>query len=204
MEAVAKRRPPEHRNGAVVVIVPSAPKVYMSADIPYPFRQNTDFLYLCGFQEPDSILVLESPHSPGDSMSAEHTSTLFVPKKDARKELWDGPRSGTNGSVQLTGVDRAFNIDEFGQYLSDYTKSAQTFATWYDHMSPTHVEFHLKHLANFIRDGKNLATKSPRILVQALRLIKSPAEAELMKQTCEIASKSFAKVMKFSKPGVGC
>ena len=42
----------------VVALVPSAGKLYMAPDVPYPFRQNSDFLYLCGFQEPDSVLVL--------------------------------------------------------------------------------------------------------------------------------------------------
>lgn len=92
------------------VILLSSPTYYMSNDIPYVFHQDTNFLYLCGFQEPDSILVLQS--IPGKALPY-HKSILFVPRRDPSRELWDGPRSGTDGAVALTGVDEAYTIEEF-------------------------------------------------------------------------------------------
>ena len=91
-------------------IFPSATTSYMTNDIPYTFRQNTDFLYLCGFQEADSLLLMKTHR---DSLiTGEHEAILFVPRKDAAKELWDGPRSGADGATILTGVDAAFNSNE--------------------------------------------------------------------------------------------
>lgn len=92
------------------VILLSNPTYYMSNDIPYIFHQDTNFLYLCGFQEPDSILVLQS--IPGKALPC-HKSILFVPRRDPNRELWDGPRSGPDGAVALTGVDEAYTIEEF-------------------------------------------------------------------------------------------
>lgn len=92
------------------VILLSNPTYYMSNDIPYVFHQDTNFLYLCGFQEPDSILVLQSLP---DKALPSHKAILFVPRRDPRRELWDGPRSGTDGAVALTGVDEAYTIEEF-------------------------------------------------------------------------------------------
>lgn len=92
------------------VILLSNPTYYMSNDIPYIFHQDTNFLYLCGFQEPDSILVLQS--IPGKALPS-HKSILFVPRRDPSRELWDGPRSGTDGAIALTGVDEAYTIEEF-------------------------------------------------------------------------------------------
>lgn len=92
------------------VILLSNPTYYMSNDIPYVFHQDTNFLYLCGFQEPDSILVLQS--IPGKALPA-HKSILFVPRRDPNRELWDGPRSGPDGAIALTGVDEAYTIEEF-------------------------------------------------------------------------------------------
>ena len=45
-------------------------------------------------------------------ITGDHESILFVPRKDAAKELWDGPRSGADGATVLTGVDAAFNSNE--------------------------------------------------------------------------------------------
>lgn len=92
------------------VILLSNPTYYMSNDIPYTFHQDTNFLYLCGFQEPDSILVLQS--LPGKPLPS-HKALLFVPRRDPSRELWDGPRSGTDGAVALTGVDEGYTIEEF-------------------------------------------------------------------------------------------
>lgn len=187
-------------SGHNIVIVPSAPKVYMTQDIPYVFRQNTDFLYLCGFLEPDSILLLDAD----GASQFHHRSVLFVPKRDVMKELWDGPRSGTEGALELTGVDETYNVEEFYDFFTSYLKDrSQEVFIWYDFKKPAHLEFHAKYFQKIIKDNLRMENvDSPRSIIQLLRLIKSPAEIELMRKSCSIASNSFAEVMKFSKPGV--
>lgn len=96
------------------VVVLSNPTYYMSNDIPYTFHQDNNFLYLCGFQEPDSILVLQS--FSGKQLPS-HKAVLFVPRRDPGRELWDGPRSGTDGAIALTGVDEAYPLEEFQHLL---------------------------------------------------------------------------------------
>ena len=178
-----------------LVVIPSAGKQFMTHDIPYPFRQNTDFLYLSGFLEPSSLLVLEShPHEELPS----HKSTLFVPKRDVTKELWEGPRSGIDGAIELTGVDQAFNIDDFDKYINKFLSKNSSFTLWYDFRKPAHPEFHAKYITNLLRENKLSGVESIRTLVQALRVFKSPAEVELMQKSCLIASQAFKEVMKFS------
>jgi len=186
-------------SGKVVVIIPSAAKSYMSSDIPYPFRQNTDFFYLCGFLEPDSVLILEADRA---SHLPEHKSTLYVPRRDKLRELWDGPRSGTEGAVLLTGVDAAQNNDTFEEFLEKYVDQHQFSSLWYDNTKPANASFHARYIDSLLPQRHRSAIESPRPLIQLLRLIKSPAEVELMKQTCNIASLSFKEVMKFTADGV--
>ena len=181
-----------------IVIIPAAPKVFMSHDIPYPFRQNTDFFYLSGFLEPNSLLVLEGK----TGALPDHIATIFVPKKDPHKELWDGPRSGVDGALELTGVDFAFNIGEIDSYLKRYVREHLSFLTWYDYRKPAHTEYHNKEIADFLKVNSYGFVESPRSLIQALRLIKSPAEQNLMHKTCDVASRSFIEVMRSSYPGV--
>lgn len=183
----------------VLVIIPSATKSYMSADIPYPFRQNTDFFYLCGFLEPDSVLVLEADHV---SHLPEHKSTLYVPRRDQFREMWDGPRSGTDGAVSLTGVDCAENNDMFKEFLETSVDQHQFISLWYDTINPVNASFHARYIDSILRYRYRTAIESPRPLIQLLRLIKSPAEVALMKQTCNIASLAFKEVMKFTNEEV--
>nr|XP_033790974.1 xaa-Pro aminopeptidase 3 isoform X2 [Geotrypetes seraphini] len=167
------------------VILLSNPTFYMSNDIPYPFHQDTNFLYLCGFREPDSILVLQS--IPGKSLPS-HKSILFVPKRDQSRELWDGPRSGTDGAVALTGVDEAYTTEEFKHLVSKLKDEAVTI--WYDSAKPSHLQLHTDLLAP-IMEVKSMSTnkvRPARHLIQHLRLIKSPTELELMLMAGRISS----------------
>lgn len=197
MESVAKTFQRNQQKDHIVII-PSASKSYMTHDIPYPFRQDTDFLYLCGFLEPDSMLVLES----SSGSLPEHRASLFVPKKDPHRELWDGPRSGIDGAITLTGVDEAYNMEDFGSYLQNYLKTHKGFVSWYSFSKPVHPVFHLKYITDFLKQNKSGYTESPRGLIQALRLFKSPAEVNLMQKSCDIAGNAFQEVIKYSYPGV--
>lgn len=69
-----------------------------------------DFLYLSGFLEPDSALVLYGKGRPDQAI-------LFVPRRDPGRELWDGPRSGKDGAAALTGIERIHSIEELGVVL---------------------------------------------------------------------------------------
>uniref|UniRef100_A0AAV2KL39 Aminopeptidase P N-terminal domain-containing protein n=1 Tax=Knipowitschia caucasica TaxID=637954 RepID=A0AAV2KL39_KNICA len=97
-------------NQNVVVVVLSHPTRYMTNDIPYPFHQNQDFLYLTGILEPDSALILHGRRRPDQAI-------LFVPRRDPSRELWDGPRSGRNGAAALTGIERVHCTEELGVVL---------------------------------------------------------------------------------------
>ncbi len=72
-----------------LVVIPAAPQAYMSQKVPYVYRQNSDFLYLSGCLEPDSVLVLCVSHC-----STDHRTVMFVRERNPHSELWDGPRTG--------------------------------------------------------------------------------------------------------------
>jgi Xaa-Pro aminopeptidase len=69
-----------------IAIIPSNMTTIMTHDIPYTFRQNSNFYYLTGFMEPTSILVIQK------NISNKVNYTFFVRPKDDHREKWDGPR----------------------------------------------------------------------------------------------------------------
>ncbi|KAK0059543.1 Xaa-Pro aminopeptidase 3 isoform X2 [Biomphalaria pfeifferi] len=179
-------------------IFPSATTQFMTNDIPYVFRQNSDFLYFKRFQEPDSLLLIEA--SGNKSSRGEHIANLFVPRKDPAKELWNGPRSGTEGAIALTGVDGAFNSNELEKYLHHYNKTHKDFVLWYNHAKPIHQEFHNQVLGQVLHDKRYKCVENTAALAHRLRVLKSQPEILLIQQSITIACESFIEVMKFSKP----
>ncbi|WAQ98104.1 XPP3-like protein [Mya arenaria] len=178
-----------------IMIFPSASKVYMTYDIPYPFRQNTEFLYLSGFQEPDSVLVLQTTENG-------YKSVLFVPKRDPDRELWDGPRSGDTGAVSLTGVSEAHNSDDLEKYLHNYCKTHCDYLVWYSMTKPVHLNFHKSVISEFLKQEGRKSIQNPIQLLHQMRLVKSQAEIKLMKKTCQIASEAFVDVMRCSHANI--
>ncbi|MGZ3708384.1 MAG: aminopeptidase P N-terminal domain-containing protein, partial [Bdellovibrionota bacterium] len=85
-----------------VFVFPSSEEVLRNPDVHFPFRQESNFFYLSGFEEPESFLVL-----------AKKKTTLFVRKRDLEKEMWEGERYGIDGAVKVFGADEAFLVEEF-------------------------------------------------------------------------------------------
>lgn len=125
-----------------------------------------------------------------------------MPKKHPYKELWEGPRSGIDGTLELTGIDNAENTESLAIYLNSYLKENKTSVIWYNYKKPTHLEFHMKCMTNFLKGNSNGFIDNPTSIIQSMRLIKSPAEIEIMAESNRIASEAFTDVMRFSKPGI--
>ncbi|MGH7271807.1 MAG: aminopeptidase P N-terminal domain-containing protein, partial [Polyangiaceae bacterium] len=89
--------------GLPVAVVPSAPVFIRNNDVEHEYRQDSDFFYLTGFDEPDSVVVLDAQ---------TRRLTLFVRPRDPAREVWDGPRAGVDGAKAEFGADEAFTIDK--------------------------------------------------------------------------------------------
>ncbi|XP_076285211.1 xaa-Pro aminopeptidase 3-like isoform X4 [Lasioglossum baleicum] len=175
-----------------VVIIPSSSKVYISEKIPYVFRQNTDFLYFTGCQEPDSILVITAKNE-------NFVTVLFVKQPDEHSELWDGPRTGVADAPTLFGTDLALPITEFEQFLVSFVNDNRKCSVWYENNNIMQPNLH-KRLLELIKTTDNPKFVSPTSIIHKIRLIKSQSEIDLMKKSCEIASAAISRTIETSKP----
>lgn len=175
-----------------IVVIPASSKVYMSDKIPYVFRQNTDFLYFSGCQEPDSILVLTCKQD-------KSSYTIFVRTRDEHSELWDGPRTGVEMATEVFGTDYALPIGELEQFLTSLVQEDKSSIIWYDHTDVVQPILH-KKLCQLIKLTDNQIFASPKILFHQIRLIKSACEIDLMRESCRIASDAIVKTIQSSKP----
>ncbi|XP_037544802.1 xaa-Pro aminopeptidase 3 [Nematolebias whitei] len=189
IEAQADKLGPSTSSSNHVVIILSHPTRYMTNDIPYPFHQNQDFLYLTGFLEPDSALVLHGNGRPDQAI-------LFVPRRDPGRELWDGPRSGRDGAAALTGIERVHHTEEQGLVL----KSLKGSQFWYDTPCPSHPQLHQTHVLPVLQTGST--SRPVRPLVHSLRAVKSSAEVSLMQEASRITAQAFRRTMALSQGDV--
>ena len=88
-----------------IIILQAAPPRIRNNDVHYPYRQDSDFLYLTGFREPGALLVM----IPDDD---EGHCALFCRSRDPEREMWDGRMVGVEGAVADFGMDEAFDIKE--------------------------------------------------------------------------------------------
>ena len=93
-----------------VAILPCAPVRRRSRDVEYRYRQDSDFYYLTGFAEPDSVAVLAPGRKSGEFI-------LFCRSRNRAREQWDGVRAGTDGAIHDFAADDAFPIDDIDDIL---------------------------------------------------------------------------------------
>lgn len=181
-----------------VAIIPSARETTRSNDTHYRFRQDSDFLYLTGFDEPDSIAVI----APG----RKQKYTLFVRPRDPAQEIWVGRRAGVEGAKSEQGADEAFPIAEFDEKLLDLLDGAKVL--YYRLGVNEEMD---KQLIAKIASVRTLNRKpievpqtiiDPATLVHEMRVIKSDEEIEIMQTAADIAAEAHVEAMKAVRPGM--
>lgn len=172
-------------------LFPSNPQRYMSEDVPYFYHHNTDLMYICGITEPGSLLAVEKGNGP------DALYTLFVSRRDASRELWDGPQCGDGEEVRAYfGVDAVRTTEELSRYCAHALSGLDSFH--FDSEVNPSVSAMLQDLNSSVR--RRLAAKwnrkeSPKTFLLPQRLIKSPAEQALLRQAAQIMSSALNETM---------
>lgn len=169
-----------------ICLFPSALHAMMSNDIPYPYRQNNDFAYLTGFEEPGSLLVLKK-----NDLTV--FSTIFLRPRSAHSEIWDGPRTGVERVSEAFGINSAINAELINTVLPDIIESASNI---YFNDIPTNIP----GLSEIIKSFPSIPLSDTKIFMSRLRLIKTSPEIELMRKSCKISAQSFEQVMRATPP----
>jgi Xaa-Pro aminopeptidase len=181
-----------------IAILPAAVPKTRNNDVHYGFRQDSDFHYLTGFDEPESVAVLVPGRSGGEYL-------LFVRERDREREIWDGHRAGPEGATREFGADDAFPIGDLDDILPGLMENrARVFYT----MGVNH-EFDQRVLGwvNGLRSQARHGRHPPHEIVALehflhdMRLFKSRAELALMQASADIAARAHIRAMRFCQPG---
>lgn len=184
---------------ASAAVIFASPEATRNADSEYPYRQNSDFWYFTGFNEPEAALVLIK------SDETHYHSVLFNRVRDISAEIWFGRRLGQEAAPARLGVDRALPWDEIGHQLHlllnglDVVYHAQGEYAFADTLVFNALET--------LRSGYRQHLRAPATLtdwrpwVHDLRLFKSAEELEVMRRAGEITALGHTRAMRACRPG---
>ncbi len=186
-------------------VFPSNEEVLRNPDVHYPFRQESNFYYLSGFDEPESVLlILPAGSRPGGS----YKTVLFVRRRDREKEMWEGERYGTEGAVEVFGADEAYTIDEFDRRFPDLLKESAPEKVFYRIGLNRHSDERVlggldRYRASMGRSGKALLPlHDPNEVLGEMRLFKSEEEIQILRKACQITALAHKAAMKEIRPGM--
>lgn len=181
-----------------IAIIPSAQQQLRSRDTEYPFRQDSDFYYLSGFVEPESVLVLIPGRSHGEFV-------MFCRDSDPTMELWHGERAGPGGACAHFGADDAFPIGDIDDILPGLIEGRNR--VYYSMGRSSRFDRQIMEWVNTIRSKESTGAAPPGEftdldhILHDLRLIKSAAEQRLMRRAGEITAAAHRRIMAFCQPG---
>ena len=181
-----------------VAIIPGARETTRSNDTHYRFRQDSDFFYLTGFEEPEAIAVVRP--------SAEAKYTLFVRPRDPEREIWDGRRAGVEGAKSDFGAHEAFPIAEFNDKLREILDGCDIL--YYRLGANRELEDTIVGEINAMLGWNRKPVHPPQTIVHPgsivheMRVIKSPDELEVMQTAADIAAEAHCEAMKAVRSGM--
>lgn len=182
-----------------IAIIPSAHEQLRSRDTEYPFRQDNDFFYLSGFNEPEAVLVLIPGRRHGQFV-------VFCRERDAGVELWNGFRAGPEGVCELHGADDAFPIGDIDDILPGLIEGRER--VYYSMGRSAEFDRQIMEWVNSIRSKEASGAVPPgeftdlNHFVHELRLIKSAAEIRLMRRAGEITARGHQRAMRSCRAGM--
>jgi len=181
-----------------IAIVPAASVKQRNNDVEYHYRQDSDFQYLTGFDEPESVAVLVPGRPQGEFV-------LFVRDRDPARETWDGARAGPDGAESDFGADHGFPIADIDEILPGLLeRCSRVYYTM-----GVHPEFDQRVFGwvNGLRAQAKKGLHTPQEfvaldhLLHEMRLFKSRPELDAMRRAGAIGASAHRRAMKLAAPG---
>jgi len=168
-----------------IAIIYSATNKTRSNDTEFPYRQDSNFYYLTGFTEDNSVLIFIKTKNFSKTI-------LFVQKKDKKLELWNGKKLGILQAKKIFLVDEVYDKRSLKKRIKEYISKKK-----YMYCDLTHKD---KRVKKILKLSKDIKIKYDLLLIiQKMRLIKSSSEIKLIKRAINITKNAHHKIIKSNK-----
>lgn len=188
----------QDKTGSGVVILSTAEESLRNRDSEFPYRHDSDFFYLTGFDEPGATLVMLVQKTGFETQ-------LFCRPKDLEREIWDGFRLGPEAAPETLRMDAAFSNSEIQKKLPELM--ANQAAIYVRLASHANADYQIREWMAQVRQQARSGTNAPEVfhdveaLLHEMRLFKGPEEIETMRQAAAISAQAHIRAMRSCKPG---
>ena len=182
-----------------IAIVPTAQELVRNRDVEFPYRADSDFYYLTGFNEPNAVAVLIPGRPHGEYL-------LFCRERDPTMETWVGPRAGTEGAVADFSADDAFPISDIDDILPGLMEDREQ--VFYTIGARPEFDKSVMDWVNRIRQGNRRGARTPdkfvalEHLLHDMRLYKNRAEVRTMRKAARVTCNAHKRAMLACRPGM--
>lgn len=182
-----------------IAIISAAPMQHRNSDTEHPYRQDSYFYYLTGFDESFAIAALIKQGN-------KQQFILFCQERDPAAEQWTGTRAGMQGAMEQYGADQAYSIQEASNQFNILFADIQTIYFLvnnnpaFDKKLLSWVDAQHKKARKGVYAPSNFIDL--RLIVDEMRLIKTQEEIELLKKTCDISAQAHVRAMQECKVGM--
>jgi Xaa-Pro aminopeptidase len=193
----ARRAALLERMGAGIAVIPTAPERIRNRDSDYPYRFDSYFYYLTGFEEPEAALVLIAGAAP--------KSILFCREKHPERELWEGFRYGPAAAREAFGFDEAHAFAALDETVPKLL--ANQPALYYAPGLDAAWDARCMRWLNEVRAQARTGVAAPaeirdvRVPLDEMRLVKDAHEIATMRRAASISSGAHVRAMRATRPG---
>ena len=181
-----------------IAVLPNALELVRNRDVHFPYRSDSHFHYLTGFDEPESVMVLVPGREHGEFL-------LFCRERDLQKEIWDGYRAGLEGAVAEYAADDAYPISDLDEILPGLMEGKEK--VYYTMGTQAAFDQRMVNWLNHLRQASRSGKHSPTEIIELehslseLRLFKSSQEIKAMKHAAKSSVAAHIRAMQFTAPG---
>lgn len=178
--------------GGGIALLPTAPEIARNRDSDFPYRHDSYFYYLTGFNEPGAWLTID----------ASGKSTLFCRPKDLEREIWDGIRLGPEAAPEALGVNQAFSAETIDKTMP--LLLANQRAVWFPFATHKGLETQVDGWLNQVRAKVRLGAECPGSqhdlckVLDEMRLVKDKHEIDILRRAGQISAGAHVRAMQTS------
>ena len=191
------------KTGGGIAVIATAPELTRNRDSDFPYRHDSDFFYLTGFEEPGATLVMNIIPK-GKSFDLQ--SHLFCRPKDLEREIWDGIRLGPEAAPEALGIEFAHSNEQLDHKLGELM--ADQTAVYVRLAESAEADRRLRHWMKQVRGQARSGINPPQefhdidALIHEMRLFKDAHEIEIMRRAAAISARAHIRAMQACKPGM--
>ena len=182
-----------------IAILSSAYRNFRTKDVENPYRQNSDFLYMTGIDEPNLLNMIYRE-------AGKNHSILFRNNTTDHEKVWEGIRLDNNEILERYGFTEIHNYDQYQERISSFLEKKENI--YMDDGINKELDMFLSSKLPDIGNNKQVNSLFPKnkialsTIIHKMRLVKSDYEIELMKNAAQVSILAHEQAMKKSKPGI--